>query len=330
MKKITFLFAVLGTLLFVQAQEYQDESNTPFNSNNSDNNFQAVIWDQPSIGLTGIISDYSTIDNLGVYSADDFNLTESTRIDSITVYGFQNVGDLEQIMNGFDVFIYTNDSALLNTPSGDPTQPGTGVVELSNISVLPLPGFPIIIVQEDGGNYAIHIDMAIANEGEVILPAGDYWLVVAARINFSPITEGVSRWNWFDAGVPEAGLNEAHLIDPDDIFGVGATTWTAFSNLGLEFGSTAFTIQGEPSSLGVNDNISKLASVYPNPTNGILNIDMPSTVTVKSSKLYNLLGQDTGLRLVNGTMNVSELARGIYLLNVETSAGTLTQKVVKN
>ena len=328
MKKITFMFLALSISLFVQAQQFQDESNTPFNSNNSDNNLQAVIWDQPSIGGNGIISDYSTIDDQGVYSADDFNLTESTRIDFITVYGFQNNEDLDQVMNGFDVFIYTNDSEN-NSPSGDPTQSGTGIVELSNISVLPIPGFPIIIIQ-DGGNYAINIDMAIANEGEVILPAGDYWLVVAARINFSPITEGVSRWNWFDAGVPEAGLNEAHLIDPDDIFGVGATTWTAFSNLGLDFGSTAFTIEGEPSSLGVNDNISKLASVYPNPTNGILNIDMPSTVTVKSSKLYNLLGQDTGLRLVNGTMNVSELARGIYLLNVETSAGTLTQKVVKN
>ena len=328
MKKITFMFLALSISLFVQAQQFQDESNTPFNSNNSDNNLQAVIWDQPSIGGNGIISDYSTIDDQGVYSADDFNLTESTRIDFITVYGFQNNEDLDQVMNGFDVFIYTNDSGN-NSPSGDPTQPGTGVVELSNISVLPIPGFPIIIVQ-DGGNYAINIEMAIANEGEVILPAGDYWLVVAARINVTPVSEGASRWNWFDAGVPDAGLNEAHLIDPDDIFGVGATTWTAFSNLGLDFGSTAFTIEGEPSSLGVNDNISELASVYPNPTNGILNIDMPSTVTVKSSKLYNLLGQDTGLRLVNGTMNVSELARGIYLLNVETSAGTLTQKVVKN
>ena len=328
MKKITFMFLALSISLFVQAQQFQDESNTPFNSNNSDNNLQAVIWDQPSIGGSGIISDYSTIDDQGVYSADDFNLTESTRIDFITVYGFQNNEDLDQVMNGFDVFIYTNDSEN-NSPSGDPTQPGTGIVELSNISVLPIPGFPIIIIQ-DGGNYAINIDMAIANEGEVILPAGDYWLVVAARINVTPVSEGATRWNWFDAGVPDAGLNEAHLIDPDDIFEAGATAWTAFSNLGLDFGSTAFTIEGEPSSLGVNDNISELASVYPNPTNGILNIDMPSTVTVKSSKLYNLLGQDTGLRLVNGTMNVSELARGIYLLNVETSAGTLTQKVVKN
>lgn len=98
----------------------------------------------------------------------------------------------------------------------------------------------------------------------------------------------------------------------------------------MDFASTAFTIEGEPSSLGFNDNISELASVYPNPTNGVLNVDIPSIVTVKSSKLYNLLGQDTGLRLVNGTMNVSELARGIYILNVETSVGTLTQKVVKN
>jgi hypothetical protein len=328
MKKITFMFLALSISLFVQAQQFQDESNTPFNSNNSDNNLQAVIWDQPSIGGSGIISDYSTIDNQGVYSADDFNLTESTRIDFITVYGFQNNEDLDQVMNGFDVFIYTNDSEN-NSPSGDPTQPGTGIVELSNISVLPIPGFPIIIIQ-DGGNYAINIDMAIANEGEVILPAGDYWLVVAARINVTPVSEGATRWNWFDAGVPDAGLNEAHLIDPDDIFGAGATAWTTFTNLGLDFASTAFIIEGEPSSLGVNNNISELASVYPNPTNGILNVDIPSEINVISSKLYNLLGQGTGLRLINGTLNVSQLSRGLYILNVETSAGTLTQKVVKN
>ena len=57
MNKITFMFLALSISLFVQAQQFQDESNTPFNSNNSDNNLQAVIWDQPSIGGSGIISD---------------------------------------------------------------------------------------------------------------------------------------------------------------------------------------------------------------------------------------------------------------------------------
>jgi hypothetical protein len=328
MKKITLLFVALSIGFIAQAQQFQDESNSPFTPNNSNTNFQAVVWDQSTVGTSGIVSDYSTIDSQGVYSADDFSLTEATRIDLITVYGFQNNENLATVMNGFDLFIYENTSGP-NIPSGNPSLPGTGVVELSDISVLPIPGFPITI-EQDGGSYTIIIDMALANEGELILPAGDYWLVAAARINISPVSDGPSRWNWYDAGVPADGLNEAHLIDPDDVFGAGATAWTSFSDLGLDFGSTAFRIEGEPASLGVNDNISELVSVYPNPAIDVLNVDMPATITVKTSSLYNLLGQDTGVELVNGSMNISVLATGVYILNMETSAGTLNQKVFKN
>ncbi|MCF6308648.1 MAG: T9SS type A sorting domain-containing protein [Flavobacteriaceae bacterium] len=86
---------------------------------------------------------------------------------------------------------------------------------------------------------------------------------------------------------------------------------------------------GDCTILSVNENLISQIAVFPNPTNDILNIKVPSTVEVLNSSLYNLLGQDTGLRLVNGTMNTNELAEGVYILNVETSAGTLTQKVVK-
>ena len=327
MKKITLLFAALGMGLSMQAQQVSAVSNTESVSIPTPGS-QAIIWDQPSIGGSGIISDYSTVDEQGVYSTDDFNLAEDTRIDKITVYGFQNNENLDQVISGMDIHIYTNGQD--NTPSGDPTQPGTGVLELSNISTLPIPPIACEIVQ-DGGNYTLIIDVTVANGGdEVVLPVGEYWLVANPRLNITPVSDGPSRWNWFDAGLPGNGINEAHLLDPDDIFGAGATVWTSFTNLGLDFASTAFTIEGEPSSLGVNDNIANLASVYPNPTKGILNVDMPSTISVKSSNLFNLLGQDTGVKLINGTMNVSDLARGVYILNVETSAGTLTQKVVKN
>jgi hypothetical protein len=69
--------------------------------------------------------------------------------------------------------------------------------------------------------------------------------------------------------------------------------------------------------------------VYPNPAREVLNVDIPATVEVNTAVLYDVLGKNTGVRLVNGTMNTSNLARGIYMLNVNTSAGTFTQKVVK-
>lgn len=81
--------------------------------------------------------------------------------------------------------------------------------------------------------------------------------------------------------------------------------------------------------LGLGDNLSDVVSVFPNPTSDVLNVSIPSDVTVKSSVLYDVLGKNTGAVLVNGTMNLSSLARGVYILNIQTDRGTLTEKVVK-
>ncbi len=325
MKKITLLFAIVLACFTIQAQELAVESNIPFEPNFGQNSFE-IIWEQPSVGGSGIISDFSNIDELGVYSGDDFELTENTKLTTITVYGFQNNGDLIDIINGFQLFIYNNlDGA--NIPDGNPSLPDTGVLELTEISTLQIPGFPIVITEE--GGFEFIIDMTLANDGEdVVLTAGNYWLVVAPRMNITPVSDVSSRWNWFDAGVPEFGVNEAHLIDPDDVFGLGATVWTSFTDLGITFASTAFTIEGEPT-FAIQDNISELASIYPNPANDILNVNIPSSVEVINASLYDILGKDTGVKLVNGTMNTANLARGVYILNLNTSAGSLSQKIVK-
>ncbi|NQV78529.1 MAG: T9SS type A sorting domain-containing protein [Lutibacter sp.] len=82
--------------------------------------------------------------------------------------------------------------------------------------------------------------------------------------------------------------------------------------------------------LGVGENLLSQVSIFPNPTNNILNINIPSIIEVQSAVLYDVLGKDTGVRLENGTMMTSNLAKGIYILNLKTSAGTLTEKVIKN
>jgi hypothetical protein len=81
--------------------------------------------------------------------------------------------------------------------------------------------------------------------------------------------------------------------------------------------------------LAVGDNIEELVSVFPNPADQVLNVSIPSNIEVSSASLYDVLGKDTGVQLLNGQMNTSNLSRGIYILNVETTSGTLTQKIVK-
>ena len=322
MKKITLMMAAGLFALAANAQNFSEVSNSTSTTTSSPE--FAILWDQPSVGGNGIISDISTVDGGQVFSTDDFTLTESNRIDKITVYGFQNNGNLDMLLAGFDLYIYNN-LAGFDVPDSDPTQAGTGVLELVNID--PMGGALNLVI--DASNYAFEVDITLANGGDVILPAGDYWLVCAPRLDITPVSDGPSRWNWFDAGVPTAGNNEAHLIDPDDIFGAGATSWTALSALGVTFGSVAFVVEGEPAVLSVGDNVSDLVSVFPNPTSDVLNVRVPSNISVTGATLFDVLGNDSGVRLVNGQINTASLATGVYLLNVETSAGTLTQKVVK-
>ena len=99
MRKITLLFAIIIAGFAVQAQELDSKSISTINPNTGQNSL-SVIWDQSTVGTSGIISDYSNNVDNAVYSADDFEITEPTKITSITVNGFQNDANILDIING--------------------------------------------------------------------------------------------------------------------------------------------------------------------------------------------------------------------------------------
>lgn len=109
----------------------------------------------------------------------------------------------------------------------------------------------------------------------------------------------------------------------------GTTGITPFADLGLTQG-LVWNVTGDDNVAGVNDNLLSQVSVYPNPASDVLNVKVPATVEVTNAVLYDVLGKNTGVQLVNGSMNTADLARGVYILNINTSAGSLTEKVVKN
>lgn len=91
-----------------------------------------------------------------------------------------------------------------------------------------------------------------------------------------------------------------------------------------------YTVEGQCNApASVNDELLSQVSIYPNPATDIVNINIPSNVQISGVTLHDILGKNTGVSINNGSINISGLAKGIYLLTVETSAGTLTQKVVK-
>lgn len=73
-------------------------------------------------------------------------------------------------------------------------------------------------------------------------------------------------------------------------------------------------------------------SVYPNPTNGSFTIDASGiTGSIKTVNLYNLKGElisTVNNALKAGSMNISGIPKGVYLLKVETGARRYLSKIV--
>ncbi|MBT8261929.1 MAG: T9SS type A sorting domain-containing protein [Bacteroidia bacterium] len=93
-------------------------------------------------------------------------------------------------------------------------------------------------------------------------------------------------------------------------------------------GVYTFDVECEPI-LGVGDNLAELVSIYPNPATTRINIQVPGNIEITNVALYDVLGKNTGATLVNGSVDVSNLAQGVYILNIQSNRGTLTQKIVK-
>ena len=104
-----------------------------------------------------------------------------------------------------------------------------------------------------------------------------------------------------------------------DTVGNGGDGWT-ITDGGL-FGGTC--------SLGLEDNELDSIMLYPNPTNRNV------TITIKSSASYTLvsmLGQEIQRGVFtfgDNTLDISNLSKGLYFLNVKTSQGTTTKKIIK-
>lgn len=79
--------------------------------------------------------------------------------------------------------------------------------------------------------------------------------------------------------------------------------------------------------------LSALISIYPNPVQDRLNIELDQGLTIKAVQIFDLAGK----RLVSSneegvslSLDVSNLNSGMYLIQMQTSKGLVTQQFVKN
>lgn len=98
------------------------------------------------------------------------------------------------------------------------------------------------------------------------------------------------------------------------------------SFVGNSAGKTVFSVKSESlSTSGVTTN--NTIKIYPNPSNTVINI--ASAETIQEVLLTDVKGAMLAVKAINNSIDISDLANGIYVLQVTTANGTYTQKIIK-
>jgi len=94
---------------------------------------------------------------------------------------------------------------------------------------------------------------------------------------------------------------------------------------------TLTVIVEEEMTIGVEDYLVELVDIYPNPTQGIINVDV-ADLKVTEINIYNVVGELVYKSFVNNfatstNIDLSDQPEGIYMVNVNTEEGMVTKKL---
>lgn len=86
--------------------------------------------------------------------------------------------------------------------------------------------------------------------------------------------------------------------------------------------------------LSTDDFVSSKFSVYPNPTNNIVNVSNTGNIQINKVAIMDINGRTVKSLNFNGVtetqVNVSELNSGVYFMSIDTNEGIATKKIVKS
>jgi hypothetical protein len=78
------------------------------------------------------------------------------------------------------------------------------------------------------------------------------------------------------------------------------------------------------------NSLDKTIRVFPNPVQNMISIENNDpTLAIQDVILYDILGVQIETSLNNGTMDLSHLSSGVYLMTINTSLGVITRRVIK-
>lgn len=306
MKKITLLFCLITAGVFAQqSQTYLDA--TPKEPSNT--NGLAIITSQNRNPVV------ETFDNLGdfttaVGACNDPSLTSEDFVGgpgAITACGpvISSAGDgcfpAGELEDGFDTQA-SNATDVVYIPAGaignvDPLVGASAFAEYTIINFAP-------------NVYAVGMDIWENNEP-----------ITQVRI----FNESGTQIELLDVNTPTNAQTFFGFIADEPISKVELEGDLGSGEL---FGNFLFGADCSPI-VGFDDNPLSSLSVYPNPASDYVTVQLPSGIELQSVAVYDVLGKLVSNEIVNNQINVSQLTQGVYLLTIQTSAGTVTRKISK-
>ena len=117
--------------------------------------------------------------------------------------------------------------------------------------------------------------------------------------------------------------SQENFINENDLIYV-----RAFNNNRIYVNDISGNLYSNQDDLSVFDNIQSDIKIYPNPAQDIINISIPPEIKSYHINMYNLQGkkiQSTS----NKVLDLKDIAKGVYIIEVETEFGILKRKTLK-
>ena len=106
-----------------------------------------------------------------------------------------------------------------------------------------------------------------------------------------------------------------------------ATLYPTWATLQGDVFISQLTISG---GLDVSQNKLSNFKIYPNPSNGVFNIEIDENLINAKATIYNLLGQKIKDFSIKSTTTTAMLNKGMYLLKIEKDGSKTTKKLIVN
>ena len=295
-------------------------------------------------GFTGHIIPNSLEYNNRPENITDFEVVENEDMTSVTISWTNPEHNLNgQPLGDITVYVSRNGEVIYNNKGVK----GDAMEFVDNNLEAGLYKYSVIVENEAGFNNRSYFDILVGNKCDITFEltddGGDGWKGACIsvttedgqRIGSVTMTEGSAQtvvmpllkgnlnfiWNhgWYHTSEQYDTDYECHFIIKN------ANDEVLYTS-GEHSDGVFMTYNNNCEHVSVEEIITSNVRLYPNPTNGVLNIEGEGIMTIS---VMNVLGQKVleTTAIGNTTIDLSGFDSGIYMVRIETANGTMTEKV---